>query len=110
LTELHPDEAIAVVILEDTVFFPEGGGQLADRGTMAGYPGVDVQRCGVLAQHYVRLPSLDLLEEGQEVELIVNWTRRWDATLHHSAQHLICSLASQSPFYWGTEYWYGHFF
>jgi misacylated tRNA(Ala) deacylase len=109
LNEPDQNEAqgvIAVVTLEDTVLFPEGGGQLADRGTMAGYPVVDVQRCGVIAQHYVRLPSLDLLEVGQEVELEVNWTRRWDATLQHSGQHLISAIAAQSPFYWATEAWY----
>ncbi len=32
------------VVLEETYFYPEGGGQPADRGTLAGHPVADVQR------------------------------------------------------------------
>jgi misacylated tRNA(Ala) deacylase len=102
----EPPQTLAVVVLEDTILFPEGGGQPADRGTLQGYPVVDVQRHGMIAQHYVQVPSLDVLQVGQTVQLELDWERRWDATQQHSGQHLVSAIAAQSPFHWATASWY----
>ncbi|CAI8057506.1 Alanyl-tRNA editing protein Aarsd1 [Geodia barretti] len=86
------------VVLDDTVLFPEGGGQPYDRGAVsrkkdhsgvnAAKPylqinGVEVLRVlrrGAVAVHFTEEP----LEEGAEVEVEVDWNRRFDHMQQHS--------------------------
>eukprot|EP00117_Sycon_ciliatum_P000329 scpid99990/ scgid6438/ Alanyl-tRNA editing protein Aarsd1; Alanyl-tRNA synthetase domain-containing protein 1 len=77
------------VILEDTVLFPEGGGQPDDRGTVGGVPVKRVVRRGSNAVHIVQ----EKLDVGAEVETVVDWKRRFDNMQQHSGQHLITALA-----------------
>lgn len=82
--------------LSDTVLFPEGGGQPADRGWLGGVPVVDVQRRGGAAVHYL---------EGEvatgPARLRLDWTRRFDHMQQHTAQHLLSALAADR-FGWET--------
>lgn len=75
--------------LSDTVLFPEGGGQPADRGTVGGVDCVDVQVADGFAVHTLAGP-LDL---GASVDIAVDWTRRWDHMQQHTGQHLITAIA-----------------
>nr|XP_008111377.1 PREDICTED: alanyl-tRNA editing protein Aarsd1 [Anolis carolinensis] len=77
------------VILEDTILFPEGGGQPDDRGLMNGIPVLRVTRQGPDALHFIQTP----LEPGSEVQLELDWDRRFDHMQQHSGQHLITALA-----------------
>lgn len=76
------------VILSDTVCFPEGGGQPADRGWLDGHPVVDVQRVGDEIRHYLEKP----LEIGP-ARLELDWDRRFDLMQQHTAQHLLTAIA-----------------
>ncbi|KAI8870252.1 ThrRS/AlaRS common domain-containing protein, partial [Ramicandelaber brevisporus] len=76
------------VTLDDTVLFPEGGGQPADHGTIDGTPVVTVQRRGLSAVHVV--PKQ--LAEGTSVKLEVDYTRRFDVMQQHTGQHLITAV------------------
>ncbi|XP_030631182.1 alanyl-tRNA editing protein Aarsd1 [Chanos chanos] len=88
------------VKLKDTILFPEGGGQPDDRGTIGGVPVLRVTRQGPEAIHFVS----SALEEGQEVQLKVDWERRFDHMQQHSGQHLITALAD-SMFGYKTTSW-----
>ncbi|KAJ6660586.1 hypothetical protein lerEdw1_017583 [Lerista edwardsae] len=77
------------VILEDTILFPEGGGQPDDRGLINDIPVLRVTRQGPDALHFVQTA----LEPGSEVQLVLDWDRRFDHMQQHSGQHLITALA-----------------
>uniref|UniRef100_A0A8C6N6Z7 Uncharacterized protein n=1 Tax=Melopsittacus undulatus TaxID=13146 RepID=A0A8C6N6Z7_MELUD len=68
------------VVLEDTILFPEGGGQPDDRGLIGDVPVLRVTRRGPEAVHFVRAA----LEPGTEVLLSLDWERRFDHMQQHS--------------------------
>ncbi|XP_061519948.1 alanyl-tRNA editing protein Aarsd1 [Phycodurus eques] len=88
------------VKLQDTILFPEGGGQPDDRGLIADIPVLRVTRQGQDAAHFVGSP----LEAGQEVRVKVDWGRRFDHMQQHSGQHLISALA-ETIFGYMTTSW-----
>src|SRR5919109_5204230 len=66
-------------VLNRTAFYPEGGGQPADRGTLGGAAVLDVQE-----RHGEVLHVLDRsLDAGVDLEGSVDWSRRFD----HMQQH-----------------------
>uniref|UniRef100_A0A1A7XDU8 Alanyl-tRNA synthetase domain containing 1 n=2 Tax=Iconisemion striatum TaxID=60296 RepID=A0A1A7XDU8_9TELE len=76
------------VKLQDTILFPEGGGQPDDHGLIGEVPVLRVTRQGADAFHFVASP----VEVGQEVLVKVDWERRFDHMQQHSGQHLITAL------------------
>lgn len=86
--------------LQDTILFPEGGGQPDDHGLIGDVPVLRVTRQGPDAIHFVASP----LEVGQEVHLKVDWERRFDHMQQHSGQHLITALAD-TMFGYKTTSW-----
>ncbi len=84
------------VVLADTILYPEGGGQPADRGTIGGVPVLDVQRAGDEIRHYVPAP---LAAGAVEVEL--DWPRRFEHMQQHTGQHLLTAIA-QDRLGWAT--------
>lgn len=89
-----------IVKLQDTVLFPEGGGQPDDHGLIGDVPVLRVTRQGPEAAHFVCSP----LEVGQEVQVKVDWDRRFDHMQQHSGQHLITALAD-TMFGYKTTSW-----
>ncbi|XP_036387630.1 alanyl-tRNA editing protein Aarsd1 [Megalops cyprinoides] len=88
------------VTLKDTILFPEGGGQPDDRGTIGDVPVLRVTRQGPEAVHFVE----SALEVGAEVQLKVDWERRFDHMQQHSGQHLVTALAD-TMFGYKTTSW-----
>lgn len=88
------------VKLQDTILFPEGGGQPDDHGLIGDVPVLRVTRQGAEAVHFVCSP----LEEGLEVQLKLDWDRRFDHMQQHSGQHLITALA-EAMFGFKTTSW-----
>ena len=76
------------VILDRTAFYPEGGGQPADRGTLDGVPVTDVQEKDGVIVHTCAAP----LSVGQQVRGIIDWARRFDHMQQHSGEHIISGL------------------
>ena len=71
-------------ILDRSAFYPEGGGQPADRGQLGAAAVVDVrERDGTV------LHVLDRAVQPGEVEGIVDWQRRFDHMQQHHGQHLL---------------------
>jgi alanyl-tRNA synthetase len=73
------------LVLDRSAFYPEGGGQPADRGTLGGVAVLDVQDRGGEILHAVEGP----LEVGAEVEGLVDQARRLDHMQQHHGQHLL---------------------
>ncbi|KAF5222263.1 hypothetical protein ECC02_004778 [Trypanosoma cruzi] len=84
------------VVLTDSVLFPEGGGQPCDHGTIVygneEVPVRNVQRRGDTCVISTPCP----LEVGEEVEVRVDWPRRFDHMQHHSAQHLLSAVVEKA--------------
>jgi misacylated tRNA(Ala) deacylase len=83
------------VVLDRTYFYPAGGGQPTDRGTLGfgalTVPVVDVTKSGPSVLHRIRASSTQLaaLGVGSEVEGSVDWERRHTHMRLHTGQHLM---------------------
>lgn len=77
------------VVLDETAFFPEGGGQPADTGLLGTAHVLDVQEKQGAVIHYTDAP----LEVGDCVEGAVDWVRRFDHMQQHSGEHIVSGLA-----------------
>ncbi|NLP05286.1 hypothetical protein GX411_04990 [Candidatus Fermentibacteria bacterium] len=84
-------------VFEDTIFHPESGGQPSDRGTVAG-----VELAGVLPGTGGEVVHLLPAPVSGEVELVLDWPRRFDLMQQHTAQHMLSCLAL-SRFGWRTS-------
>lgn len=72
------------VVLDQSAFYPEGGGQPADHGTLNGVAVLDVQAENGLVWHTLAGP---LDDDG--VEGVIDWPRRFDHMQQHHGQHLL---------------------
>jgi misacylated tRNA(Ala) deacylase len=79
------------VVLDRTGFYPEGGGQPADHGTLAAdgetWPVTDVQKRDTVYHHVADPPA-----EGTVVTGAVDWERRTAHSRYHTAQHLLSAV------------------
>ena len=89
-------QALFDVVLSDTILFPEGGGQPCDRGYVGGVPCIGVENVDGIAVHILTAS----LEVGSQVDVDVDWARRWDHCTQHSTQHLVTALATKK---WGVD-------
>lgn len=78
-----------ITILDRTAFFPEGGGQLSDIGTINDANVLDVQINGDDIYHY----TSRLLEKGETVTGVIDWNRRFDFMQQHSGEHIVSGVA-----------------
>ncbi len=76
------------VELDRTAFYPGGGGQDPDVGTLAGFVVSEVQNKNGAIMHKV---SGHNLQVGQEVEGMIDWPRRFDLMRAHTGEHLLFS-------------------
>lgn len=76
------------VVLDQTAFFPEGGGQDADRGTLAGVAVCDVQIKDGVITHYTDRP----LPVGETVHGELDWEVRFARMQQHTGEHLVSGL------------------
>ncbi len=83
-------------LLRDTICYPEGGGQPADRGHLGGILVTDVQRADDGIRHFLETP----VATGP-ADLVLDWNRRYDHMQQHTAQHLLSAVAAER-FGWVT--------
>ena len=79
------------VILDATAFYPEGGGQACDLGTLGDAKVLDVQERGEAVVHLCDAP----LPVGETVEGKIDWNRRFDLMQQHSGEHIVSGLVNQ---------------
>lgn len=86
-------------ILEQTAFYPEGGGQPYDTGTLNDQKVIEVQEINGEIRHYLEYP---LPEKTKDVKGNIDWERRYDHMQQHAGQHLL-SAAFEELFSYKTK-------
>lgn len=76
------------ITLDATAFYPEGGGQACDLGTLGGVRVLDVQERGETVIHLCDGP----LAVGETVAGSIDWARRFDQMQQHSGEHILSGL------------------
>ncbi len=79
------------LLLDRTAFYPEGGGQPFDTGSLGGLPVVDVQEGAEGPLHFIQTSGPGVLPPpaGTRVEGTIDRQRRFDHMQQHSGQHLL---------------------
>ena len=75
-------------ILNETAFYPEGGGQPADKGTIENEKVIDVQYIDGELYHITEKP----FEEGSQVVGRIDWDWRFDLMQQHSGEHIVSGM------------------
>jgi misacylated tRNA(Ala) deacylase len=77
--------------LDRTVFYPTGGGQPHDTGTLSGVPVVDVRKEGGIVWHVLAadasLPAIGATVAGE-----LDWERRHALMRTHTVLHVLCGV------------------
>ena len=80
----------AYAVLDQTLFYPEGGGQPADTGTLIGSESMaqvdGVVKVGEVILHHV---AGGVLRRGERIKGMVDEERRWSLMRHHTATHVL---------------------
>ena len=84
------------VILDQTAFYPEGGGQPYDLGVLGPVQVLEVHEREGRVVHTCDGP----LEPGAQVEGQIDWERRFDLMQHHSGEHIVSGIAHAK---WGCD-------
>ena len=77
-----------LVTLDRTAFYPEGGGQPADHGTLGGIAVTDVHEKDGVVIHTVE----KAVEIGENVIGSIDWARRFDHMQQHSGEHILSGI------------------
>lgn len=93
------------VTLAETTFYPEGGGQPSDKGTIDGIELIDlIEENGIILHVLPGAPS------GKKVKCEIDWGRRFDHMQQHTGQHLLSAVfynlykGETSSFHLGEDY------
>ena len=82
------------VVLDQTYFYPEGGGQEADHGTIADREVYDVQKMGTSILHFIRGDATSLLKK--RVACVIDGERREALMRNHTATHIVLGAARKA--------------
>lgn len=88
------------VILDQTIFYPRGGGQEPDTGDIEGIKVLDVIKQNEIVIH--KISSSKVLLPGMKVRIRINPRRRDRITKHHTATHIVNASARSilGPWVW----------
>ncbi len=76
------------VVLDQTAFFPEGGGQPADKGQINDAEVLDVQIKNEIIYHKVAKP----FTANQEVNCVLDWDARFSRMQNHTGEHIVSGV------------------
>ena len=79
------------VQLDRTAFYPEGGGQPADKGSINGIEVYDVQKNDGIIYHYLKEQP-----EGTDVSGEIDWDHRFDYMQQHTGQHILSAVLKRA--------------
>ncbi|MFS0634341.1 DHHA1 domain-containing protein [Mesobacillus foraminis] len=91
------DEKGTYAVLEQTAFYPTGGGQPHDTGTLNGVRVMNVEETDGEIRHYLESP----LQEQEVYRGEIDWDRRFDHMQQHAGQHIL-SAAFEEAFGYKT--------
>ncbi len=86
VTASLPDEK--AVALDQTAFYPGGGGQPNDVGKLAGLNVLKVRKAGDDILHVIE--EGDLPAVGSKIHGVIDWDRRYKLMRTHTAMHILC--------------------
>lgn len=92
VTDLREIDGRPAVALNRSAFYPAGGGQPADMGTLNGVPVLEVRSQGDAVWHVLAAP----IAVGASVYGQVDWARRLDHMQNHSGQHILSQAFIQT--------------
>ena len=76
------------VVLDQTAFFPEGGGQFGDRGWIDDVEVYDTHEKGGIILHYTKMP----VEAGTTVTGKLDFAERFSRMQEHSGEHIVSGI------------------
>ena len=88
VTGCEPEGQRWRVTLDQTAFYPEGGGQACDVGMLGEAKVLDVQEMGEEVCHFCDRP----LPVGATVQGKIDWQRRFDLMQQHTGEHLLSGV------------------
>ena len=94
------------VVLDQTAFFPEGGGQYADTGILENVKVLDAHEKNDVIYHTTDRP----LNIGEKVHGKINWEERFEKMQQHTGEHIISGLVHERfgynnvGFHLGSDY------
>ncbi len=88
VTDCVPDGQEFWVTLDRTAFFPEGGGQSGDRGSLGSAQVLDTQLKEDEVRHRTDIP----LEPGSTVQGLLDWDFRFTNMQLHSGEHILSGV------------------
>ncbi|MEK3856662.1 alanyl-tRNA editing protein [Cytobacillus sp. FSL H8-0458] len=80
------DDRGIYAVLKETAFYPTGGGQPHDEGTLNGIKVVDVEEAEGEIRHYL---ERELEPSISEISGKIDWNRRLDHMQQHAGQHIL---------------------
>ena len=91
------------ITLDATAFYPEGGGQACDLGTLGAARVLDVQEAGEAVIHLCDAP----LEVGAEVNGTIDYARRFELMQQHTGEHMVSGVIHKRYGYHNTGFHMG---
>lgn len=104
ITSITKKDDHLIITLDQSAFFPEGGGQSCDLGNIGPYTVIDVQEEGEDVIHTAKLHVSDengdgnasgegaLPTEGDVVNCAIDWGRRFDNMQRHCGEHILSGI------------------
>ena len=92
-----------LVTLDATAFYPEGGGQACDVGTLGGVNVLDVRE----KENEILHLCDGTLEVGSEVFGKIDWQHRFDLMQQHTGEHIVSGLLHEKFGYHNTGFHVG---
>jgi misacylated tRNA(Ala) deacylase len=86
------------IVLDRTVFYPEGGGQPGDSGVLRRTDGTEIRIADTRKDKttgqpvHVPAPDQPLLAAGDKVTCEIDWDRRYRHMRMHTSLHLVCGI------------------
>lgn len=80
------------IILDETAFYPEGGGQPSDIGYLNDVKVLEVHEKNGEILHYTSEP----LNIGEKVKGCIDWEKRFDLMQQHSGEHMVSGLIHEA--------------
>lgn len=102
VTSCTEEDGRYAVVLDRTAFFPEGGGQSADGGTIGGVCVLDVRNRGDEVVHFLPSPV------SGRVSCVLDWETRFSRMQNHSGEHVMSGVIHNRFGYENVGFHMGH--
>lgn len=90
ILEIEESEAGRWLLTDRSIFYPGGGGQLPDRGTIGDAPVTSIKSVDEHVWHLI--PTEFSAQVGQEIEMRIDWDWRFYNMQQHTGQHLLSHI------------------